>query len=257
MFLPPAVMMMSFLRPVILMKPSGSTSPMSPVWSQPLTIVSAGRLRVLVVALEDVGTLDEDLAVVGDFHLAAGERFADRPDLEVLGRGDRRRSRGLGHPPALEHEDAGGVEEAEDLGVDRGGAGDGEPDVAAEQAADFRQHFLVGEGVLALEQEAGLAAAAFDLAHLRADVDRPVEDRLFEATLFLHRAGSGGVDLLEDPRHRGEVGRFQFGQVREDLQRVALPVGDRRAEVVAAELDQQGEGVGEGQVEVGDVFAPR
>ena len=40
MFLPPAVMMMSFLRPVILRKPSGSISPMSPVWSQPSTIVS-------------------------------------------------------------------------------------------------------------------------------------------------------------------------------------------------------------------------
>ena len=33
-------MMMSFLRPVILMKPSSSISPMSPVWSQPSTIVS-------------------------------------------------------------------------------------------------------------------------------------------------------------------------------------------------------------------------
>ena len=40
MFLPPAVMMMSFLRPVILMKPSESISPMSPVCSQPSTIVS-------------------------------------------------------------------------------------------------------------------------------------------------------------------------------------------------------------------------
>ena len=40
MFLPPAVMMMSFLRPVILMKPSGSTSPRSPVCSQPSTSVS-------------------------------------------------------------------------------------------------------------------------------------------------------------------------------------------------------------------------
>ena len=91
-------------------------------------------------------------------------------------------------------------------------------------------------------------------AHLLADPDRPVEDRLLEAALFLHRAGRGGVDLLEDARHRGEVGRFQFGQVGHDLQRVALPVGDRRAEVEAAELDQQGEGVGEGEVEVGEVF---
>ena len=37
-FLPPAVMMMSFLRPVILRKPSSSSSPRSPVWSQPSSI---------------------------------------------------------------------------------------------------------------------------------------------------------------------------------------------------------------------------
>src|SRR3954454_21788069 len=42
------------------------------------------RLGVLVVALEYVGALDEDLAVLGDLHLAAREWFADRPDLEVL-----------------------------------------------------------------------------------------------------------------------------------------------------------------------------
>ena len=228
MFLPPAVMMMSFLRPVILMKPSESISPRSPVCSQPSTIVSAGRLLVLVVALEDVRALDEDLAVVGDLHLAARERFADRADLEVVGGGDRRRGRGLGHPPALEHEHAGGVEEAQDVRVDRRRAGDREAQVAAEQAADFREDFLVGELVLALQQEAGLAAAAFDLAHLLADLDRPVEDRLFEPALFFHAAGRGGVDLLEDARHRGEVGRFQFGHVGQDLQRVALPVGDRR-----------------------------
>ena len=217
----------------------------------------AGRLLVLVVPLEDVGALDEDLAVVGDLHLAAGEGFADRADLEVVGGGDRRRGRGLGHPPALEHEHAGGVEEAQDLGVDRGGAGDREAQIAAEEVADFREHLLVGEGVLAGQQEAGLAAVAFGLAHLRADPDRPVEDRLFQAALFFHAAGGGGVDLLEDARHRGEVGRFQFGQVGEDLQRVALPVGDGGAEVEAAELDQQREGVGEGEVEVADVFAPR
>ena len=41
MFLPPAVMMMSFLRPVIERKPSASISPRSPECSQPSTSVSA------------------------------------------------------------------------------------------------------------------------------------------------------------------------------------------------------------------------
>ena len=119
----------------------------------------------------------------------------------------------------------------------------------------FESTFSSAKAYWRAQQEAGLAAAAFDLAHLLADADRPVEDLLFEAALFFHAAVGGGVDLLEDPRHRGEVGRLQFGQVGEDLQRVALPVGDRGAEVEAAELDQQGEGVGERQVEVADVFA--
>ena len=35
MFLPPAVMIRSFLRSVICRKPSASISPMSPVWNQP------------------------------------------------------------------------------------------------------------------------------------------------------------------------------------------------------------------------------
>ena len=40
MFLPPAVMMMSSLRPVIFRYPSASISPMSPVCSQPSISVS-------------------------------------------------------------------------------------------------------------------------------------------------------------------------------------------------------------------------
>ena len=41
MFLPPAVMMMSFIRSVIARKPSASSVPTSPVCSQPSTMVSA------------------------------------------------------------------------------------------------------------------------------------------------------------------------------------------------------------------------
>ena len=40
-FLPPAVMMMSFMRSVIRTKPSGSIVPTSPVCSHPSTTVSA------------------------------------------------------------------------------------------------------------------------------------------------------------------------------------------------------------------------
>ena len=47
-FLPPAVMMMSFLRPVIVMRPSSSIDPRSPVLNQPSSVntsaVLSGRL---------------------------------------------------------------------------------------------------------------------------------------------------------------------------------------------------------------------
>jgi len=41
MFLPPAVMMMSFIRSVMVTNPSSSMEPTSPVCSQPSTMVSA------------------------------------------------------------------------------------------------------------------------------------------------------------------------------------------------------------------------
>ena len=41
MFLPPAVMMRSFFRSVILMKPSSSISPTSPVRNQPSSVNTA------------------------------------------------------------------------------------------------------------------------------------------------------------------------------------------------------------------------
>ena len=40
-FLPPAVTRISFFRPVILMNPSTSNSPRSPVWNQPSASIAA------------------------------------------------------------------------------------------------------------------------------------------------------------------------------------------------------------------------
>ena len=40
-FLPPAVTMISFLRPVIVRKPSPSSSPRSPVWNQPSASIAS------------------------------------------------------------------------------------------------------------------------------------------------------------------------------------------------------------------------
>ena len=48
-------------------------------------------------------------------------------------------------PVALEHGHAAGVEELEDLGADRRGAGERQLEAAAERRADLREHELVGQ----------------------------------------------------------------------------------------------------------------
>ena len=62
------------------------------------------------------------------------------------------------------------------------------------------------------------------------------------------------VDLLEDARHGGEVGRFDLHQLGHDLLGVAAEVGERRAEIEGRELDQQRIGVCEREVEVDDLI---
>ncbi len=74
------------------------------------------------------------------------------------------------------------MEETEDLGVDRSGTGDRNPEVAAENVADLGKDLLVGEVVLLLQQEAGLFAFLFQLPDPLADLDSPAEDCSLEAT---------------------------------------------------------------------------
>ena len=83
MYLPPEVLNRSFLRSVIRRKPSASSSPMSPVCSQPSSVERlGGRLGQVVVAVHHAGALDQDLAVLGDLDLGAGERPGRRvPNL--------------------------------------------------------------------------------------------------------------------------------------------------------------------------------
>ena len=101
-----------------------------------------------------------------------GSGRPDGAELEVLQGAHGADGGGLGHAPALEHRHAAGVEELEDLGRDRRGAGDGLVDVAAEQAADPGVQALLGllEGVLHLVGD--LLAAVAAPADLDAELDR-------------------------------------------------------------------------------------
>ena len=83
-FLPPAVTMISFLRPVIVRKPS-SSSCAEVAGVEPAVGVErlGGRVRVVPVAAEDDVAVDQDLAVVGDPDRHAGQRPADRADPDA------------------------------------------------------------------------------------------------------------------------------------------------------------------------------
>ena len=130
------------------------------------------RVVVAVVALEDVVALEEQLAVVGDPRLDAGQRAADRPEAVVLDRRVGGHRGGLGHPVALEHRHAAAVEELEDLLGDRRRAADGLAHAPAEDAAHVLEELLLGrlEGLEQLGRD--LLAADLQVADLDAELGR-------------------------------------------------------------------------------------
>ena len=76
--------MMSFLRSVIVMKPSSSIV-RDVAGAQPAVLVEhlARRLLVLEVAGEDRRAADQELAVLGELDLDARERLADGAEPEA------------------------------------------------------------------------------------------------------------------------------------------------------------------------------
>ncbi len=165
-FLPPAVMMMSFLRPgdrqVAVLVERAEVAGVQPA----VLDRAEARGGAVVVAVEDVRALDQDLAVLGDPQLDARERPPDRAEAVVLERRDRRGGGGLGHAVALEHGHAAGVEELEDLVGDRCGAARRLAHVAAEDRAHVLEELLVGLVERRLQLLGDRFAAEDHVAHL-------------------------------------------------------------------------------------------
>src|SRR5215212_1320373 len=216
---------------------------------QPLALERLVRgLVVLVVALEDVGTLDQHFAVVGDPDLDAGQRLAHRAEAEVVGAVDRGGGCRLRHAVALHHRHSAGVEELEDLRGNRRRARHAFADVLPEQGTHVLVERLLGPVERLLQLRGHLLSALPHLPDLHAHLHG-----LPQLLLVGRVAGGERVDLLEHPRHRREVARVDLGQVRDDLGGVARPVGQSHAQVEGGELDQDREGVGKWQEEVAGV----
>src|SRR3954451_9411859 len=202
----------------------------------------ARGLLVAPVLLEDVRALHQQLALVADLDLDPGDGLPDGAEVELVRRVNAADADGLGQAPALQHRNATGVEEREDVGRDRRGAGDRLLDLAAEGRADVLVELL-------LELLEGLAGLGTSLADLH-----PALDGLGKRVLVAVR-GDERVYLLEDPRDAREVRRLGLRQLRDDLLRVAAEVDDGRADVDGAEHADEREDVRHRQVEVGDVVA--
>ena len=145
MFLPPAVIMMSFLRSTILSsRPLGPSIQVatSPVCSHPSRVDGLPRRRiVLEIAAEHDIAMHENLAVVAEPHLDAGIWRADRADGRGLARLHGRGAGGFGEPVGLADRHAEHAEELQDLGRDRrsrrhGHAAAQEADIVQQRAQD-------------------------------------------------------------------------------------------------------------------------
>ena len=125
MFLPPAVMIRSFL-PVGDLEVAGLVELAHVAGVQPAVLVQRGRRgrRVLEVADEVGGRPGEHLAVAGDLDLDARQGDADLADAHLVVRGERGQRRVLGLPVALTDSDAERPEVLQHLRGDRRRAGD-------------------------------------------------------------------------------------------------------------------------------------
>src|SRR5439155_26527230 len=99
----------------------------------------ACRRFVLPVALEDVRSVRDDLAVLGDLHLDAGKRDADRSETVPVQSVEREGRGALGEPVALEDLDAELAPGLAERGVEGGAARDDVAELASELRVDLEE----------------------------------------------------------------------------------------------------------------------
>lgn len=178
-----------------------------------------GFRRAAVVAAHDVRPVHDDLAaslavrgrVDGDAD--AGDGPADAAELARAGRIHAHDRTGLGQAVALVNRDAERIDEFRDLGGERRGAADGEPQPAAELAAHLREDELVRERQARPFAEAEPRTPSA----LRRGGEAGREQAADERGPGFHLLADAGVDLVEDPRDGEQHGRPHLREVRHDL----------------------------------------
>ena len=224
MFLPAALMISSFLRSTIFRYPSSSSSPMSPVWSQPSeSIASAVCSGHVPVALHDHRAAQQHLAVLGDLQLHAGRDLADGAELDLARQVRGAAAGALGEAPQLGDRHADRVEELQHRQRGRRRSHiDRLKLVEAEHRSDARQDLLVCLLVLGGQFRRYFLARLLRSDSSGAQVDRPLQRPLALRVLFAldHRLHAG-LQLLPDPGYREEPSRVHLRQVGDHLARLA------------------------------------
>ena len=154
-FLPPAVTMISFLRPVIVRKPSSSNVPMSPVLNQSPSNVAAVASGLRQYSLKTLMPRTWISPSSASRTPTPGKRGADGADLRLRREVHRRGRRRLGEAVALEDGDAEAVEEVPEAGAERRRTRDRVLDVAAHGRAELAVDEPVEQRELDLRAGAG------------------------------------------------------------------------------------------------------
>src|SRR5581483_6880450 len=157
-----------------------------------------GGELVAPVALEDLWTLGQDLAVLGDSDRRAGERRADRSRLPCIRPVDGQRGAGLRETVTLQDLDADAVEEVREPSAERGTTAEREPQPSAEDLLQPPVHQRLKDCVSDGGEEVASPRRPV-LGPANGDVDRFVEDA--SAPLDIGFVLRRVEDLLEYPRH--------------------------------------------------------
>ena len=256
-FSPSGVTIISFLRPLMNSRPCASRSPMSPVWSQPSVVkglVAAGNrdsgfgirlgfgiwalgFGIFVIPARHVFPSHQDLAVVGDAHLDAFDRRADRSlaRLErMIQRDDRRR---LGQAVSLDDGEPHAPPELLEVRRQRRGAHDKRPELHPERGVDA----AIAPPASGIDMPAGGASA--DSGHARTACSRSTSSIFGTQTstetrraLISFRMSCGlklRVKMTVPRHHRRDVGGHRLAEHVAERQQVQEPQRVERPRVFA------------------------